>query len=107
MSNTATLVYTATITGPTTQTNLNTAMAAVALGLAAIAQLTGCALTSDTTANSGATQVTRTIVYDLTPAAFQANFPVSSDQSAPFRGLYKETLQTRLQCLVTEAITLT
>lgn len=35
---------------------------------------------------------TRTIVFDITGAAFQANFPVGTDQAAPFQGLYTQVL---------------
>jgi len=98
----ATLAYSATATGPTTPAALDTAMAAVDLTFDAIEQITGCTFISDIT-TTALTVVTRTIVFDINTAQFQSSFPPGSDQAAPFRGLYTQTLSAALDCIITEA----
>jgi hypothetical protein len=102
MSNSCTIAYSATAVGPTTVTALETAMGLVALDEGAIETITGCTLTSDSTTSAGQV-VTRTIVFNLTPAAFQANFPPPADQSAPFWNLYTGALAAALFCPVVAA----
>lgn len=74
MFTTATLLYTVAPVPPVTQSRLNAAVSAVDLDLGAIQDQTGCRLVSDTTANSGGSNVTRTIVFGLpVPVAQQFN----------------------------------
>lgn len=101
MSSTATLAYSATAAGPTLPANLLTAMEAVNLDESEIETVTGCTLTSDTSALSGAT-ATRTIVFAINTATFEANFPSGTDQAAPFRGLYTQAFSGALSCPIVE-----
>jgi hypothetical protein len=101
VSNTATLQYTATATGPTVPANLETAMAAVELDESAIETVTGCTLTSDVTTLVGSV-ATRTIIFGINNATFQGNFPAGTDQASPFRALYGSVLSAALACPVTE-----
>ena len=83
MTQTATLVYTATPVPPVSQVRLNTAMAAVSLDTAAIEDMTGCLLLSDVTANSGG-DVTRTLVFRLsvtTRLQFDGNLPLPNNSN--------------------------
>jgi hypothetical protein len=100
MSSSVTLAYHATAVGPATVTNLELAMGAVGLDVSEIETATGCTFTSDTLSSAGQV-VTRTVVFNLTPAEFQANFPAGTDQASPFYGLYTQRLQRFLSCPVT------
>jgi len=101
MSTTATLVYTATKQGPITQAQLETAMAAVALD-ETMPTLFGATLTSDVTNPLSTNQATRTIVFNISSAAFQANFPTGTDQAAIFHALYTSALSGGLRSIVVE-----
>lgn len=81
MSQTATLVYSALPVPPQGQTQLNPAVSGVTLDPTAIEDATGAHLLSDTTANVGGSEVTRTLVFSLSvPVAqqFNGNNPLPS-----------------------------
>jgi len=101
MSTTATLEYSVTAFGPMLPATLEAALAAVALDEQAIQDQTGCTFNSDTTTLVGAT-ASRTIVFNINTATFEANFPAGSDQACPFRGLYSQTISGALATFVTE-----
>lgn len=101
MSSSATLAYSATAFGPMSPANLEAAMSSIILDEAEIETATGCTLTSDIT-TLHLSVVTRTIIFDIAPATFQANFPLGTDQAAPFRGLYTQALSGGLNTLIAE-----
>jgi hypothetical protein len=84
-----------------TPATLETVMAGVVLGTDQIEQMTGAVLFSDITTLTGST-ANRTVVFDITGAAFQANFPVGTDQAAPFRGLYTQVLSAAIKTKIIE-----
>lgn len=100
MVTSATLVYTATITGPTTRTKLAAAMAAVPLEYDMLTSV-GVTFTSDTTTTPSGTTVARTVVFALSPL-FTAAFPAGPNQASPFVKLYLRTLELALGCPLVE-----
>lgn len=100
MSTRATLVYHATVFGPTSPAALEAAMAALTLDPTPIQEATGAVLFSDTTGLAGSV-ATRTIVFNISPATFVARFPAGTDQASPFRDLYTHQLAAGLKTVIT------
>jgi hypothetical protein len=101
VSSTATLAYSATARGPVSVAALAAAMAAVAIDYTQIQEVTGAVETSDQTASTGQV-VTRTIIFGITSAQFQSQFPAGTDQAQAFRGLYTQQLSQALDTYITE-----
>jgi len=99
MSTSATLVYTIELVPPLSLAQLLTAVEAVELDETDMAQL-GATLTSDSSAIVGQT-VERTIVFNISSAAFNENFPSADNQQAsPFVNLYTTALGGALGMVV-------
>jgi len=101
MSSTATLEYSVTAQGPITPTQIESALSGVLINYLPIEEITGAALSSDVTTLAGSV-ASRTIVFNITGVHFQTRFPPGTDQAAPFRGLYLQTLAGTLGAVVTE-----
>jgi len=101
MASTATLVYTVTPTPPVSLSRLQTALAAVALSTSDMTNF-GATLSSDTTSNDG-TNAIRTIVYNISSAAFAANFPAGQEAS-PFNDLFTTELAGALGMVVVASV---
>lgn len=99
MTTSATISYAVTPSGPVSQAQLETALEAVSLD-PTVPNTLGATLTSDTTAIVGAA-VVRTLVWNISSAEYQSNFPVGTDQGAPFRDLYTQTIGFFLKTKVT------
>lgn len=85
MSTQVTCIYTINASGQMTPTQLALAMAAADIPIPPeFFALTGAALTSDNSV-AGATSAARTVVFDITSAQFQDQFP--DDPLGPFWGL--------------------
>lgn len=85
MSTQVTCVYTINASGQMTPAQLAAAMAAADIPIPPeFFALTGAALTSDNSV-AGATSAARTVVFDITSAQFQDQFP--DDPLGPFWGL--------------------
>ena len=85
MSTTVTCVYTINAAGQLSPTNLAAAMAAANIPVPPeFLALTGATVTSDNSV-AGFTNAVRTIVFNITSAQFQAQFP--HDAASPFLGL--------------------
>ena len=99
MSTSATLVYTIELVPPLSLAQLLTAVEAVELDETDMAQF-GATLTSDSSAIVGQT-VERTIVFNISSAAFNENFPSADNQQAsPFVNLYTTALGGALGMVV-------
>lgn len=95
-----TLSYVITPVGPISPADLLTKVAAVPLPISTYTTLLGVTQISDVTAMD-VNDVRRTIVLDISGAAFQAAFPVASGQAAPFVGLFTQVLAGALNMFVT------
>lgn len=98
MAVTATVAYSVKAVGPTTPSNLATAMVAVDLPTSDLEPM-GVTLASDTTVPGPV--VVRTIVFNLS-ALFNELFPPGTDQTAMFQNLYTFILSNQLESVVTE-----
>jgi hypothetical protein len=98
---TATLVYTVTRAKPIKIADLVTAVGNVVLTTDELTQC-GVTLNSDITAMVDGDHAARTIVFDLS-ADFIVQFPDNTDQAAPFRGLFTQTLSAALKTVVAAA----
>ncbi|HXB28143.1 MAG TPA: hypothetical protein VNV25_25660 [Gemmatimonadaceae bacterium] len=99
---TVTCAYTINASGQMTPAQLAASMAAADIPIPVeFLELTGATVTSDTTA-AGATSAARTVVFNITAAQFQSQFP--DDPLGPFWGLLTLPIAEYVNAPVLEAL---
>ena len=97
---TCTVAYTATARPLVAPSDLHAAMAAVPLDHSWLVSL-GAVFSSDNTGTSGS-DVTRTLVFQISSPTYQQNFPPPGE-AGPFFNVFTEILKTALQCDIAAA----